>query len=188
MGKTQAMRALSIPTWILTAALLLCACSGNSSADTTRAQDQANDALLTTGVMAKLVSIDVDATTSVHVTVQNGAVTLSGQAHSLQEQRQYVDAARSVSGVKSVNDRLSINSSLRGVRATVNDTQLAARISAAILAQTGVNAFSVQPHVRDGNVTLTGHVSSESVKKTVDATTRHVSGVRSVVDEVVVQR
>lgn len=171
----------------LTAVLTLGACTGNTSADTSKAQDQANDALIATGVVAKLVAIDVDATTSVHVTVQNGVVTLRGQAHSLQEQRQYADAARSVSGVKSVNDRLTINGSLRGVRATVNDAQLAARISAAILAQTGVNAFSVQPHVRDGNVTLTGHVGSSSIKKTVEATTRSVSGVRSIVDEVAVQ-
>jgi osmotically-inducible protein OsmY len=70
---------------------------------------------------------------------------------------------------------------------TLTDAALAAKVSANILAQAGINAASVKPSVHDGAVTLSGTVSSPSVKTTILDTVRKTSGVQSVIDRIQVK-
>lgn len=157
------------------ALLLLVSCSGGAS------KNAGNDALVTAGVKAKLAGVDVDSATAVNVGVTNGAVTLSGQARDDGERSAYVAAARSVDGVTSVDDRLSVNPKLRGLREQSSDAALAARVSAAIAAQTGVNVFKIKTSAHDGVVTLDGSVPTPAIARTAVDAARGVSGVRRVV-------
>lgn len=169
-------------TWLavsLVAALAACTAQQQHSAS-----DTANDAYLTTAVGAKLASIDVDATTRVHVTADNGVVTLSGAAHDAAERAKFADAAKSVNGVKAVKDDMHVDPHAEGLRGQTSDAALAARISAAIAEQAGVNALHVKPSVHQGDVTLTGTVPSASVHQTILQTVRGISGVKSVRDRI----
>ncbi|MGZ3521175.1 MAG: BON domain-containing protein [Vulcanimicrobiaceae bacterium] len=148
---------------------------------------QAKDALIASAVMAKLAAIDLDATTNVHVAVDHGAVKLTGQARSQEERARYVKAAATVNGVTSASESLSVNPRLRGAQESVGDVALATKVAGALAAQTGVNALRVKPSVRDGVVTLSGTVDSASVKTTMLAAVRKVSGVKRVVDDIEVQ-
>ncbi len=171
--------------WSILLLALLVACTAHEQQQT---NTQVNDAYLVTAVGAKIAAIDVDAITRVHVSASHGVVTLAGQARSAQERLQYDNAAKSVSGVVAVRDRLGINPRAQGLRGQASDAALTARISAAIAGQTGVNALDVQPSVHDGNVTLRGEVKSASVHQTIVTTVRGVPGVKSITDDITVGR
>ena len=148
---------------------------------------QAKDALIASAVVAKLAAIDLDSTSNVHVTVDHAAVKLTGEARSPEQRQQYIRAAASVDGVKSASESLSIDPHLRGTQETVDDAALVAKVAATLTAQAGVNAFRVKPSARDGVVTLSGTVDSASVKTTMVAAVRKLSGVKRVVDDIEVQ-
>jgi hyperosmotically inducible protein len=171
----------------LLALALVAVLAGCSAQDQRSTSNTANDAYLTSAVAAKIASVDVDALTRVHVSVTRGVVTLSGQAHSPAERARYVDTAKSVSGVKSVRDTLTIDPRAEGLRGHASDAALTARISAAIAGQAGVNAFQVKPAVSGGNVTLSGTVPSASVHQTILQTVRGLPGVKSLTDRITVK-
>src|ERR1700727_616077 len=97
---------------------LLAACSGSQ-------QKAALDNTVVAGtVKAKLIAISADAATAVRVQAANGAVTLSGQARNQLEKEKYGAAARSVDGVTSVRNDVSINPRLTGLREQAGDAAL----------------------------------------------------------------
>jgi osmotically-inducible protein OsmY len=145
-----------------------------------------NDAYLAVAVKSKLATIDIDSTTAVDVSVTNGAVTLRGEARTANEREAYISAARSVDGVSSVADHLTVNPHLRGLREQTADAALAGRVSAAIAAQAGVNVLHVAVSARGGIVTLKGAVPRESIARTISDTVRGVPGVKGVIDRIVV--
>jgi osmotically-inducible protein OsmY len=146
-----------------------------------------HDAYIYAAVRARLANIDVDSMSAVHISVVNGYVTLTGQVPSENEREKYDAAARSVSNVTGFSDRLTVNPAYHGMKETAHDKVLAVRVYAAIVSEAGDNAFHVTPHVYNGVVTLTGTVPSHSVEQTIVMTTSHLSGVRQVVDELIVQ-
>lgn len=168
-------------TWVLLAAATTAACSAPQQQS---AQTSAQDTYLTTAVAAKLASVDVDAATAVHVSVDRGIVSLSGQAHTVDERAKYEDAARSVGGVKGVRDDLVVQPGFKGLRGHAADAQLTVRVSAAIASQAGGNVFHVTPSVNDGVVTLDGSVPKRSVHDTIVDSVRHLSGVKAVIDRI----
>lgn len=163
----------------------LFACSAREQRQT---QQTAASALTAAAVQTKLATIDADAATQVRVAVSDGTVTLSGTAHDARERAAYVDAAASVGGVHHVVDKLRIAPRARGPRETIADAALAAKVSANIAAQAGINVANVHPAVQDGVVTLSGSVSSATIKSTIIEVTRKTSGVRRVVDRIEVKR
>jgi osmotically-inducible protein OsmY len=153
-----------------------------------QAQSDANQGLQVAAVTAKLAAVDIDATTNVHVSANGGTITLKGQAHSNAERARYVDAAKSVNGVRAVVDDLTVNPHVTGVREQTLDATLTARVAAAIAGQAGVNVFHVAPSSKHGVVTLRGTVPSASVEKTIVRTVRGVPGVRRVIDRLTIRR
>jgi hyperosmotically inducible protein len=184
--------------WIsaLALAAALGGCTAQQQADARDNAQQATksvpsgvkDAYLTAAVAAALAGVDVDAATSVKTTAHDGAVTLSGQAHSDAERAQYVAAAKAVDGVSSVRDVLSLNPKIQGPKEQGADATLQARISAAIAAQAGINVFHVDVTVRAGAVTLSGNVPSRSTATTIAETVRGVSGVKTVTNHIAIAK
>jgi osmotically-inducible protein OsmY len=169
---------------VLVTALLFVAvasCSGGQQ------KNAGNDAYLTVAVKGKLAGVDVDSATAVGVNVNNGTVTLTGRAHSGRERTEYVAAAHSVDGVKAVVDRLAIDPHQQGIREQSDDLALAAKVSANIAGQAGINVFAVKVSAHKGVVTLQGTVPSESIASTIVATARSTKGVRSVVSRITVR-
>jgi osmotically-inducible protein OsmY len=168
-------------SWIFGLFVLMTSCSNAGQQKVTH-----SDAYLIVAVKSKLASIDIDSAGAVNAGVSNGAVTLTGMARSASERQAYANAAGSVDGVTSVADRLEVNPHLRGLREQTADAALAARVSAAIAAQAGVNVFGVSVSARDGVVTLRGSVPRQSIARTIRDTVRGVWGVKGVVDRVAV--
>jgi osmotically-inducible protein OsmY len=68
----------------------------------------------------------------------------------------------------------------------LNNGALEVKVSAAIAAEAGINAFHITPKARDGVVTLTGRVPSMRIRTTVIDTVSRVPGVAHVIDQITV--
>ena len=80
-----------------------------------------------------------------------------------------------------------MQSTTSGTVAALKGGTLDAKVSAAIAAEAGVNAFDITPKSNNGIVTLTGHVPDERIHTTVLDTVRKVPGVKGVVDHLKVR-
>jgi len=180
-----------VKIFLVVALLALGACSGNAQRTAqnlaSAAPGQVKDAALAVAIKGKLATIDLDSSAAVSVGVDDGVVTLSGDVRSQKVRQQFESAARSIGGVRSVNDRTTVNPKVRSVRESVSDVTLIARVEGTLLAQTGVNALKVKTGAHAGVVTLTGTVSSRDVKQTMLDAVRAVGGVKSVADHIQVR-
>ena len=185
MSRSKRVVALALACGLLVACTAQEQQSARQTADSVAsgAPRSAKDALIATGVSAKLAAIDVDAAMSVHTSVHDGRVTLSGEARNRQERVNYERAARSTDGVTGVVDHLRINPRLRGAREDVADAVLQTKVAGAIAAQTGMNVFHVKTAAHNGVVTLTGSVASRALKETMLAAVKKVNGVTRTIDK-----
>lgn len=177
---------------LLALAAVLAGCSSGSVDQTAHAvESQAPgffaDGLIHATLRAKIASIDVDAATEVGLAVHNGHVTITGTVRSSKERDELVRAAKSIKGVRDVDDELRVDPHMQGVANKASDLALSARVAAAIAAQTGINAARVKASAHDGVVTLAGSAPSAAVKSTMLEAARKTSGVRTVHDDVVVK-
>ena len=67
-----------------------------------------DDSVITTQVKAKFVAADLVDARSINVETINGTVLLKGKAKDVNEKAQAETLARSVAGVKSVNNRIDV--------------------------------------------------------------------------------
>lgn len=161
------------------AALLTAGCT---SSQQERAKSDVNDAFIAAQIHTKLVAIDPATVSLVTVDVTSGVVTLGGQVHSKEERDKVTDAARSVSGVKRVIDRLVVNPKAPTANEIADDVSLQAKVKAALAAQTGVNALKVTVSVHGGVVALDGTYASNALHEVIVETVHGVAGVRRVED------
>jgi osmotically-inducible protein OsmY len=68
-----------------------------------------------------------------------------------------------------------------------SNAALAVRVSAAIAAEAGVNAFQVKSSASDGVVTLTGTAPNQRIDRTILDTVRAVPGVKRIVNHITVR-
>jgi hyperosmotically inducible protein len=172
---------------LLAASLVLAAAGCSSSTQNgpqptvTQVEAIANDALLTTEVKAKLITVDINSTASLGVRVSNGVATLTGSVRTSAARAKTVAAARSVQGIHAVRDQLHIDSKVPDISQRLNDAALAGRIAGAIFTQTGTTGVKVDVH--NGAVTLSGSINDPKVRTAAVDTARNTSGVHSVSDE-----
>jgi osmotically-inducible protein OsmY len=177
---------------ILAGALLLFA--GCSEAQINHAGDAvasaapqiASDGLLIAKVESRLVQIDPASALHVAVSSHDGAVKLSGKVKSSAISQKYAAAAKAISGVKSVDVALSIDSSIPNAQQQVGDFSLTTAVRANLAGQAGLNGLSIGVKAHDGVVTLSGHVKTAALKSTLAGAAKSTSGVKSVVDQLTV--
>lgn len=164
-------------------ALPLASCGQNGS---DKARSVTDDALLAAQVKATIAGVDAATVGLVHVSSDNGAVTLTGKIANIGEREAMEKAARGVSGVKTLDDQVVVDASAPTAAQIEADLALSAKVHAALVAQTGVNAADIHVDVHRGVVMLTGHVPSPAHKAVVDQTVRGVKGVTSLVDKLTI--
>jgi hyperosmotically inducible protein len=147
----------------------------------TQVEAIANDALLTTEVKAKLITVDINSTTSLGVHVAGGVATLNGSVRSAAIRAKAVAATRAIPGIRAVRDQLRVDPRQPDIATRLSDAALAGRIAGAIFTQTGTTGVKVDVH--DGNVVLSGNIVDPKVRTAAVDTARNTSGVRSVTDD-----
>jgi len=176
---------MSRPHAMMLCIVLLAGCTASQQQ---RAKIDVTDAVIAAQINAKLAAVATATPSLDNVDVNPGAVTLTGQVHSLAERIKVDTTARSVSGITRFDDRITVNPKAPTAEEITNDLALQARVKAALTAQTGINALKVQVSAHGGVVLLDGTVPSTAIHQVVIETTRGVQGVRRVIDHLRLER
>ena len=131
-------------------------------------------------IQASLQSDRDLANNRIDVQVSDGVATLKGTVDSEAERSRAVRLA-GVAGVRIVDDQLKVES--LGLKATVSDGAVTAKIKAQFLANTDLRGADIKVSTNNGVVTLTGTVSSHDLRALAVDLARHTGGVVRVDDQ-----
>lgn len=153
----------------------LAACSGSPTKRS--AGEVLDDTAIAAKVKASLLADGVTDGLDIDVDVDRGTVRLSGFADSEEEITKAGKIARSIKGVQSVENRLSLAEGTRSTGRYVDDKLLLARVKGALTKNSDTSAFEINVDVNRGIVSLSGFVDSDHER---DAAAQVASGVRGV--------
>jgi osmotically-inducible protein OsmY len=132
--------------------------------------------------------------------VNNGVVRLDGAVESEVERDLAGQIARSIDGVRGVENELTVNASgvrqarnsdagreAQGFRQAVLDATLTARIKSKLLANGNVSGLAVDVDSHGGGVTLSGVVASEEEKELIASIAINTEGATSVNNRLTVE-
>ena len=173
-------------------AILASGCSQKQVEETThsiatQAPAVLGDAATVAQIEGKFVAIDADSSLHVAVAAHDGRVTLNGKVKAPAVASRFVAAAKETSGVKSVTANLGVDRTLPSSTQAAKDITLAAAVTAGLVGQAGINAFSVKVTAKNGVATLAGTAKTQAIKTTLLDSAKHTAGVREVVDRIEVQ-
>jgi len=172
------------------------------------AQQQVDDATVTTKVKAEFLKDGRVSPTRVSVETTNGVVTLKGEVPTQQEKDAAEQAAKKVEGVKSVKNEITVNPAAAGTgvpsvneikskaqetagqvaqeaRGKVDETVLLSKAKARLVAA-GYSEVSVT--INQDQATLTGEVKSEKDRIAAEAIVEKVEGIKKVNNQLTVKR
>lgn len=171
---------------INTKSLLLGACVAMSLAATgVRAADTTagvviDDSVVTAKVKAALIKDPEAKAREINVETHGGTVQLNGFVDSADARLAAVTAAKSVEGVKSVDDNLKIKSGDHPVGAVVDDSVITAKVKSALIEDKRTKAHEIEVKTYNGVVSLGGFVSTSSEKQAAESVALNVKGVTKV--------
>jgi osmotically-inducible protein OsmY len=110
----------------------------------------------------------------------DGVATLKGSVDSEVERSKAVRLA-GVGGVRIVDDQLKVESA--GLKATVTDGAITAKIKSQFLANTDLRSEDVSVSTNNGVVTLSGTFASDELRRLAVDLARHTGGVARVDDQ-----
>jgi len=182
------MRKILVPTILATACLAFFA--GCTPTRTTKsAGEQIDDSAITARVKTELAQ-KVGTGDSIRTDVETfrGRVQLNGFVDSAEKKAEASRAARSVKGVKSVENNLSVSTTKRTTGEYVDDKIILAKVKAALAADSTVAAHNVNLEVRQGVVQLAGFVDNADQKSRAGQLAKEVAGVSRVDNQIEVKR
>jgi hyperosmotically inducible protein len=144
-----------------------------------------DDSVISTSVKTKMISDEFVKARHIDVDVLNGVVYLIGVVESASQKRMAGDIARSVDGVRRVENQLVVGRTTAGQY--VNDTILSSKIRTELLKDPDIRSTNVDVDTNNNIVTLTGIISTVSEKNRVLAIVARVAGNRQVIDNISVK-
>jgi hyperosmotically inducible protein len=168
-----------------------------------RAGDSLADGWLTTRIQAQYFADDQVKGRYIDVSTRDKVVTLKGFVDSPAARERALQIARNTDGVQKVDDQLLIGQSPKAVESTqpvatsgtnqsqpgtprIDDAQVTTNIQASFFLDPTVKARHIQVDTRDGVVTLSGEVASESERAQALVIARNSEGVQRVEDDLTV--
>lgn len=159
-------------------AALMAACSATP---TQRSAGQTlDDGVLTSRVKAALVENDQTKARQIDVEVYRGDVQLNGFVDSTAAKMAAANTAKSVEGVKSVQNNLQIRDADRSAGQAIDDTMITARVKTALIGDPRTKASQIEVSTNDGLVQLGGFVDNSTSKAAAAELARSVEGVKGV--------
>lgn len=126
------------------------------------------------------------------VFVNNGMVTLKGEADSQAQKDLTTEYAKDVNGVKEVDNQMTIvvdnqgNSTVQSLEGRIDDASVTAQVKMAFLVHHSTSAFKTGVSTSNGVVTLTGEASSDAGKEMAAKVAEDINGVKSVINNMTV--
>jgi hyperosmotically inducible periplasmic protein len=173
-----------------------CGKTADQSAKEAGATQDITDTAITAGVKGKLALVrDLDSS-DISVATTNGTVTLTGSVKDTAARSAAETATRSIAGVTSVNNRLSVSSPSVAAAAKVtgeavmatgdaaaqamSDTWITTKIKSVLLADSEAKGLDVKVDTKDGVVSLEGELGTQAAVDHVTALAQGVEGVKRV--------
>jgi hyperosmotically inducible protein len=152
-----------------------------------------SDAGITVKVKTKLAADSTVKASQINVDTKDKIVTLSGNVDNEAAKSQAVALARGTEGVADVVDNLTVTAQQaagepgRTLGQTVDDATITAAVKSKLMADSVVGGLKIDVDTKDGVVSLSGPVKSQSEKDTAVRIARETSGVKDVQDNLVLQ-
>lgn len=125
------------------------------------------------------------------VFVENGIVTLKGEAGNQAQKDLAGEYAKDVDGVKGVKNEMTIAKVLTEPKQTmgdkIDDASITAQIKMALLTHHSTSAFKTGVETSDGVVTLSGKASSGAARDMVSKVANDVNGVKNVINNMTIE-
>lgn len=141
------------------------------------AQSTVDDATITSKVKVALVENPATKARQINVDTRNGIVQLNGFVESSEAKSEAENAARTVSGVKSVENNLQVRNGERTMGNALSDAEVTTKVKAALIADSRTKAYQIEVTTYKGIVSLGGFVSSTAEKDAAENVAKNVNGV-----------
>jgi osmotically-inducible protein OsmY len=126
-----------------------------------------------------------------NVFVQDGIVSLRGEASSIAQRELTTEYAKDVEGVKEVKNEMTIAATPAKPGATlgekIDDASITAQVKASLLAHRSTSAIKTKVQTTDGVVTVNGIAKNAAEKSLVTKLTTDINGVNSVVNNMTIE-
>jgi hyperosmotically inducible protein len=139
-----------------------------------------DDAAITARIKTRLIGTDETKARQINVETSSGVVQLNGFVDSDAARTEAERIARETDGVTGVHNNLEVRTADRSTGEVLDDAGLAARVDAALLADSRTSGLRLDVAVRQGEVQLSGFARSIAEKSAAESVARSVKGVRSV--------
>jgi len=161
----------------------------------TQAAAEVSDEALRERVRAALAADEALHDSRIEVrSVEQGVVTLAGEARTLSDARRALESAAAVDGVRRVENRIDspeqlgedevwsekLSDRAASAQSAVRDMWITTAAKTRLVANPETPAFYINVDTRDGVVTLFGTVGSSEAKQQAEAEVRKIEGVRAV--------
>jgi osmotically-inducible protein OsmY len=141
------------------------------------------DATLRAKVQAALLFHRGLSTARTQVLVENGAVTLKGEAETNAQKNLATEYVKGLDGVVRVDNQMTVASQhpkRKTIRKKIDDASMTAQVKMALLLNKSTSAIHTKVHTDNGVVTLTGAATSQAEKDLVTRIVKNIEGYRSV--------
>jgi hyperosmotically inducible protein len=149
---------------------------------------EVTDSWLTLKTKLALLADERVSSTDVSVKTVKGVITLHGKVASAEEQKAAEEIALNVEGQKKVVNQLTVVSTAQRKRVDRQDDQLVTDVKQAIKKDGSLKKADIDVRAAKGIITLTGKAPSLETSVRASETTRRVSGVRAVRNELRLER
>jgi hyperosmotically inducible periplasmic protein len=125
------------------------------------------------------------------VFVENGIVTLKGEADSQAQKDLTGEYAKDVKGIKELKNEMTIAKTVTAEEHTmsdkIDDASVTAQVKMALLSHHSTSAFKTGVETNDGIVTLTGKATSNAAKDMATQVANDVNGGTKVINNMIVE-
>jgi hyperosmotically inducible protein len=147
-----------------------------------------DDSFVTASVKSALLAEEAVKSLDIKVETHNGEVLLSGFVNDQSQIDLAHKVASGVSGVKTVDNKLSLKGPPATVGETAEDIILTTKIKAALLSDASVKSFAISVETHKGEVQLSGFVNNQGQIDRATTLARGVTGVLKVQNDLSIKK
>jgi hyperosmotically inducible protein len=147
-----------------------------------------DDSVVTTRVKAALLADPDVKSYGFKVDTRKGEVQLSGFVDNQTQIDQAIAVARGVTGVKGIDNKVSMKGADTTVGNKVDDGIVTAKVKAALVADASVKSLDIAVVTRKGEVQLSGFVDNQGQIDHATEVAHGIEGVRSVSNEMSIKK
>ena len=162
--------------------------SGSTAAKQPTVGMQVDDTIVTSKVKAALLADPDIKSTDIQIKADKGEVMLSGFVDNQDQINRSVEVARSVEGVKNVNNMLALKNGPSTVGNKIDDGVITAKVKSALLSEQDLNSMDIAVATNKGDVQLSGFVDDSHQIERAAEIAKGVDGVTAVTNQLSVRK